>query len=57
MDDVKRNDLEARLREVLRQHQREGLNMIGNVDQLVRRLIQAVEEWNDESHRAQKKGA
>ena len=31
--------------------------MIGNVDQLVRRLIQAVEEWNDESRLATKKGA
>ena len=57
MDDVKRNDLEAKLREVLREHQREGLNMIGNVDQLVRRLIQAVEEWNDEGRVTKKKGA
>ena len=31
--------------------------MIGNVDQLVRRLIQAVEEWNDEGRVATKKGA
>jgi len=43
MDDVERSDLEA--------------NMIGNVDQLVRRLMQAVEEWLDESSLARKKGA
>lgn len=57
MDDVKRSDLELRVREALRQHQREGLNMIGNVDQLVRRLLQAVEEWLDEGRLAKKKGA
>lgn len=57
MDDVKRNDLELKVREALKQHQREGLNMIGNVDQLVRRLLQAVEEWLDEGRVATKKGA
>lgn len=57
MDDVKRNDLELKVREALKQHQREGLNMIGNVDQLVRRLLQAVEEWLDEGRVAKKKGA
>jgi len=57
MDDVKRSDLEAKVREALKQHQREGLNMIGNVDQLVRRLVQAVEEWLDESSLVRKKGA
>src|SRR5262249_61672302 len=57
MDDVKRSDLEAKVREALKQHQREGLNMIGNVDQLVRRLVQAVEEWLDDSSLARKKGA
>jgi hypothetical protein len=31
--------------------------MIGNVDQLVRRLLQAVEEWLDEGRVAKKKGA
>jgi hypothetical protein len=57
MDDVKRSDLEVKVREALKEHQREGLNMIGNVDQLVRRLVQAVEEWLEESSLATKKGA
>ena len=57
MDDLKRNQLEAMLREALRQHQREGLNMIGSVDQLVRRLVQAVEEWTEDGRVAQRKGA
>jgi hypothetical protein len=47
MDDVKRNQLEARVKEALKEHQREGLNMIGNVDQLAQRLVRAVEQWID----------
>lgn len=45
MDQEKRATLEARLKETLKEHQREGLNIIGNVDQLLARLIRAVEEW------------
>lgn len=45
MDDVKLERLETRLREVRKEHQREGLNMIGNVDQLVHRLAGAVAQW------------
>jgi len=40
-----RDELEARLREVLREHQHEGLHMIGGADQLVTRLLRAIEEW------------
>jgi hypothetical protein len=29
----------------LKEHQHEGLNMIGNADQLLHRLVNAVEEW------------
>jgi len=36
------SELSATIREVLKDHQREGLNMIGNVDQLVHRLVDAV---------------
>lgn len=57
MDDVKRNELEARLKEALREHQREGLNMIGNVDQLVHRLIEAVEQWIENERLAERKSA
>lgn len=45
MDQEKRSQLEARLREALKNHQREGLNVIGNVDQLLARLVNAVEGW------------
>jgi hypothetical protein len=55
MDQSKRDELEARLKDALKEHQREGLNMIGNVDQLVRRLVQAVEQWADEDRLAERK--
>ncbi len=57
MDDVKRNELEAKLRDALKKHQREGLNMIGNVDQLTQRLVQAVEEWIEKETGAERKTA
>jgi hypothetical protein len=57
MDDVKRNELEAMLKDALREHQREGLNMIGNVDQLVHRLVAAVDQWIEGGHLAERKSA
>ena len=57
MDDVKRSELETRVKEALKEHQREGLNMIGNVDQLAQRLVRAVEQWLDGDRLAQKKSA
>lgn len=39
------NSLTIRLREVLKEHQRDGLSMIGNVDKLVGSLARAVEAW------------
>lgn len=57
MDDTKRNALAASLRAVLKDHQREGLNMIGNVDQLVQRLVHAVEQWSDGDALAERKSA
>jgi len=51
------NELASRLREVLKDHQRDGLNMIGNVDKLVVSLVQAVEKWLDEQRVAEKKSA
>lgn len=47
MDQLRRSELEANLRQALREHQHEGLNMIGNADQLLHRLVDAVEEWID----------
>lgn len=57
MDDVKRNELENRLRETLKEHQRDGLNMIGSVDQLVHRLSRTVEEWLEDGRGAERKSA
>jgi len=49
--------LEAKLRHALKEHQHEGLNMIGNADQLLHRLIDAVEEWTEGGFISQKKSA
>jgi hypothetical protein len=47
--------LEVKLREVLKQHQRDGLSMIGGVERLVGSLVRAVEEWIEEERRAAEK--
>lgn len=57
MDQEKRSELEARLKETLREHQREGLNVIGNVDQLLARLVHAVEAWFEEEQPSRRKTA
>jgi hypothetical protein len=57
MDDTKRTELALSLRAVLKEHQREGLNMIGNVDQLVHRLVNAVEDWVEGDRFAERKSA
>jgi hypothetical protein len=57
MDQSKRDELEARLKDALKEHQREGLNMIGNVEQLVRRLVHAVEQWIEDDRLAERKSA
>jgi Txe/YoeB family toxin of Txe-Axe toxin-antitoxin module len=51
------NQLATCIREVLKEHQRDGLNMIGNVDKLVSSLVQAVEAWATEDSLTQKKTA
>jgi hypothetical protein len=57
MDAVNHEELKAKLRDAVKDHQREGLNMVGNVEQLVQRLVQAVEEWLETQHSAAKKSA
>jgi len=57
MDHLKQSELEAKLRSALKEHQREGLNMIGNVDQLVSRLVRAVAEWAEEEPQSRQKSA
>ena len=57
MDAVNHEELKAKLKDAVKDHQREGLNMVGNVDQLVQRLVHAVEEWLESEHSAAKKSA
>jgi Txe/YoeB family toxin of Txe-Axe toxin-antitoxin module len=51
------SELAARLREVLKEHQRDGLSMIGNVDKLVGSLVHAVHDWIEEEKLIEKKTA
>jgi hypothetical protein len=57
MDAVKQEELKAILRDAVKDHQREGLNMVGNVEGLVQRLVHAVEEWLESQSFAGKKSA
>jgi len=57
LDQVKKEELQAKLREVLKDHQRDGLSMIGNVEQLTRRLVQAVEGWIEAEPFVERKSA
>ena len=57
MDHLKKSELENRLRHALREHQHEGLNMIGNADQLLHRLVEAVEEWIEDRPLSRQKSA
>lgn len=50
-------ELATRLREVLKEHQRDGLSMIGSVDKLVVSLVHAVEAWLEEERIAAKESA
>ena len=45
MDNTRRDELETRFRSALKEHQHEGLHLIGGTDQLISRLLRAVEEW------------
>ena len=45
MDEEKRKELEARFKQTLKEHQHEGLHMVGGVEQLIARLVSAVEDW------------
>ncbi len=57
MDHLRKSELETKLRHALKEHQHEGLNMIGNADQLLHRLVDAVEEWAEGGFISQKKSA
>ena len=51
------SELATRLREVLKEHQRDGLSMIGGVDKLVHSLVRAVHDWIEEEQGLEKKSA
>jgi hypothetical protein len=57
MDHSQRIELEAQIRQTLKDHQHEGLHMIGGVDQLVNRLLNTVEEWLQADHKLTRKSA
>jgi hypothetical protein len=55
MQESTRAELTARLKEVLKEHQRDGLSMIGNGDKLVASLVEFIEEWIDEDQALERK--
>ncbi len=57
MDNSRKSELENTLRHALKEHQHEGLNMIGNAEQLLHRLVAAVEEWIEERPLGRQKSA
>jgi hypothetical protein len=57
MDNSQRIELEAQIRQTLKDHQHEGLHMIGGVDQLVNRLLNTVEEWLQADRKLTRKSA
>ena len=57
MDELRREDLETRLKEALREHQHDGLHMIGGADQLVAKLVRVVEEWESAAPQRRQKSA
>jgi hypothetical protein len=57
MDHSQRIELEAKLRQTLKDHQHEGLHMVGGVDQLIARLVDTVEEWLEGDRKTIRKSA
>lgn len=57
MDNTRRDELETRLRNALKEHQHEGLHLVGGTDQLISRLLRAVEDWEIETPLQAKKSA
>ena len=57
VSETKETQLATKLREVLKEHQRDGLSMIGGVDKLVHSLVRAVHEWIEEEPALEKKSA
>ncbi len=57
MENLQRIELEQRLKAALREHQHEGLHMVGGVDQLIPLLVAAVDDWLQNSTKVFQKSA
>jgi hypothetical protein len=57
MESLQRSELEKRLKAALREHQHEGLHVVGGVDQLIPLLVAAVEEWLEDGTKVSRKSA
>ena len=57
MNELRKSELENQLSLALIEHQHEGLNMIGNADQLLHRLVTAVENWLEDQSLSRQKSA
>lgn len=57
MDQERRTELEARLKQALKEHQSEGLHLVGGVEQLIARLVRAVEDWAEDKPQQKRKTA
>ena len=57
MDHLQRIELEAQIRRTLKEHQQDGLHMIGGANQLVSRLLDTVEAWIQSDSSISKKTA
>jgi len=57
MNEEKRKELEARFKEALREHQHEGLHMVGGVEQLIARLVSTVEDWAENKPQGKRRAA
>lgn len=45
MDSTRRAELDLRLRATLKEHQQEGLYVIGGTEELIARLLNTIEDW------------
>jgi hypothetical protein len=54
MDPSTQAELAARIKNVLKEHQRDGVNVIGGVDKLVASVVAAIQEWIDDDRAGRK---
>ena len=54
MDPSTQAELATRIKNVLKEHQRDGVNVIGGVDKLVASVVTAIQEWIDDDRAGRK---